>query len=137
MTPDKRTPSANGKICSRRKGRSSHWISKINRLAIYLRDGFICCYCGRDLHDAEPAEVTLDHLIPREDWPKGKSGLHSSTNLTTACRVCNCGRKRSAWRQYATPGAIERIKRSIRRVPNRKLAQAIHRGTAPMPGREA
>ena len=40
----------------------SKWIRKDKRLAIYLRDGFMCCYCGKDLHHAKPEEMGLDHL---------------------------------------------------------------------------
>lgn len=41
---------------------SSSWITRERRLAIYLRDAFVCQYCGRDLAAAKPAEMGLDHL---------------------------------------------------------------------------
>jgi 5-methylcytosine-specific restriction endonuclease McrA len=47
----------------RLNGRGSKWITKKRRLAIYLRDRFACQYCGQDLHDATPRQVTLDHLV--------------------------------------------------------------------------
>ena len=48
-----------------RKGRSSSWITKVRRLAIYLRDGFRCAYCGADLSQVAPRGLGLDHLTPR------------------------------------------------------------------------
>lgn len=110
----------NGK---RLNGKGSGWISKPNRLAIYLRDKFTCQYCGRDLHDANPREVTLDHLKPQVE-----GGTHEAKNLVTACLSCNSRRQHTPWRKYAPAGAVERIVKTIRRVPNRALALAILRG---------
>ena len=66
------------------------------RLAIYLRDGFHCVYCQKDLHGAKPMDVTLDHLRP-----DSKGGCNSPTNLVTACRACNCNRQDMPWRKFA------------------------------------
>lgn len=107
---------ANGK-------QSGHWITASRRLAIYLRDGFLCQYCGRDLHRAHAREVTLDHLKPRI-----KGGTHESGNLVTACHRCNSKRQDKPWRSYATGGAIERIVRTVRRKVNLELATAIIKG---------
>lgn len=106
-----------------RPNRSSKWITPVKRLAIYLRDGFSCVYCGRDLKECAPSEVHLDHLQPRSE-----GGSDEHTNLVTACRSCNCGRKTTAWRTYATPGAVDRIVRLRRRVLNIDLAKAIIAG---------
>jgi 5-methylcytosine-specific restriction endonuclease McrA len=105
---------ANGR---RLNGRGSGWIARWRRLAIYLRDGFACAYCGADLHDAEPRAVTLDHLVPQCD-----GGTHEPTNLVTACLACNSRRQNRPWRRFAPPGAVERISRNRRRVLNRALA---------------
>jgi len=50
----------------------------LTRQNIFKRDNNECQYCGtrRDL--------TLDHVIP-----SSKGGLHSWTNLVTACKKCN------------------------------------------------
>lgn len=111
---------------------SSSWIRKDKRLAIYLRDEFTCAYCGRDLHGACPRQVTLDHLQCRHD-----KGGNDASNLVTACLSCNSSRKRKAWREYATGGAIERIEGLIRRPLNLELARAIIAGTAGDPEVEA
>jgi len=103
----------------------SKWIRKDKRLAVYLRDGFCCAYCGRDLHGADPHDVTLDHLNA-----KHQAGNHSEANLVTACRSCNSSRQDKPWKEYATGGAIERINRLRRRDLDRyrKLAKAIISG---------
>lgn len=107
----------------RLNGKGSGWITKPRRLALYLRDGFICQYCGRDLHDAHPREVTLDHLKPQS-----RGGAHESRNLVTACGPCNFRRQDTPWRQYAPEGAVVRILRTVRRVPNIALAKSILAG---------
>lgn len=111
----------NGK---RLNGKGSGWIAKPLRLAIYLRDGFVCGYCGTDLHSAEPRSVTLDHLKPQ-----CRGGTHAPKNLVTACLSCNSRRQHTPWRVYAPAGSVERIVRNVRRVPNVKLARAILAGT--------
>lgn len=108
---------------ARLNGKGSKWITKLRRLAIYLRDGFTCQYCGRDLHNAHPRDVTLDHLRPQI-----RGGTHESRNLITACLSCNSRRQHTAWRRYAPAGAVERITRNIRRIPNLPLARAILAG---------
>lgn len=112
-----------------RPGRTSSWIRRVKRLSLYLRDGFACCYCGRDLRTAEPHEVGLDHLTPQ-----CKGGSNDARNLVTTCRSCNSSRKDRPWREFATGGAIERIERQRRRVLNMALARAIESGEAPWPG---
>lgn len=111
---------------ARRPGRSSKWITPLRRLALYIRDGFTCQYCGRDLREAEPRDVTLDHLLPRV-----AGGTHEDRNLVTACGKCNYGRKDTPWTRYAPEGAKERIRRTVRRLPNRALARAILSGETP------
>lgn len=110
----------------KRSGRSSKWITAARRLAIYLRDGFSCSYCGRDLRSAPKREVGLDHLIPQS-----KQGGHESSNLVTACASCNCSRKDKPWHRYATGGAVKRIKKLRRRALNLDLARAVVRGDVP------
>jgi hypothetical protein len=82
------------------------WIRTEKRLAIYLRDRFRCAYCGRDLHDARPADISLDHLECRVD-----GGQNHETNLVTACRSCNCSRADKAWTAFASARAARRIER--------------------------
>lgn len=113
-------------------GQGSKWIRKEKRLAIYIRDGFSCAYCGRDLRGAEPCEVTLDHLLPR-----CVGGGNEATNLITACRSCNSSRQDKPWASYATGGSIDRIEQ-LRNTPlNVKLTKALIAGTAGDPELEA
>lgn len=62
----------------------SNWIRRAKRLAIYIRDGFRCQYCQRDLKGLRPRLVTLDHITP-----VALGGSNDSTNLVTCCKNCN------------------------------------------------
>ena len=112
-----------------RPGRTSSWIRRVKRLAIYLRDEFRCVYCGEDLSRVQPHEMGLDHLIPQCD-PRC---TNDESNLVTACRRCNSARQDRPWRQFATAGAVARILRNRRRKLNIKLARAIIDGEAEWP----
>jgi 5-methylcytosine-specific restriction endonuclease McrA len=101
------------------------WITPAKRLAIYLRDGLRCVYCCRDLHDADPRDVTLDHLVCRAD-----GGGNDASNLVTACRSCNSSRADKSLAAYAGPEARADIRRLTRRSLRRylKLAKALIAG---------
>jgi hypothetical protein len=102
------------------------WIRPEKRLAIYIRDGFQCAYCGRDLREAAPADVTLDHLNCRTH-----GGSNEATNLITACKSCNSSRgAREDWAEYATGGGVERIQWLRHQPLNIPLAKAIIAGVA-------
>jgi len=58
------------------------WIRHTTRLAIYLRDGLACVWCGEGVESAR--SLTLDHITPR-----CRGGTNDPTNLVTACRDCN------------------------------------------------
>ena len=64
-----------------------NWIRPEKRLALYLRDGVACVYCGRSVEAAAP--LTLDHLRP-----VSKGGSNDASNLVTACHDCNSARKK-------------------------------------------
>lgn len=71
-----------------------NWIRPEKRLAIYLRDGLACCYCGASVEESE--RMTLDHLRPHS-----KGGSNCPTNLITCCLRCNSSRGARAWRVFA------------------------------------
>lgn len=68
-----------------RKWHGQKWIRNDKRLAIYMRDGLQCVYCGASLEDG--AQFTLDHIMPHSD-----GGSNEATNLVTSCRACNVQR---------------------------------------------
>lgn len=99
-----------------------NWIRKEKRLAIYLRDGLACCYCGAALEDG--AQLTLDHLRPYDH-----GGSNNETNLVTCCLKCNSARGKRGWKTFAAKVAAyinhgvtaAQIVAHIERVRNRKL----------------
>lgn len=104
---------------------SGQWIRADARLAIYLRDHMTCLYCTKDLHDADPRDITLDHIVPKCD-----GGSNRPENLVTACRACNCRRKDRPLNRFASKEAIAHIRRNVRRsmAKYRKLAKALISG---------
>jgi len=104
-----------------KKARSPHqptgcWIRAEKRLAIYLRDSFRCVYCCQDLHDADPRDITLDHIKAKAD-----GGSNLETNLVTACRACNCSRQDKPLARFAGPAT----RADIKRLTARKLAKYL------------
>jgi len=101
------------------------WIRTDKRLAIYLRDRFSCLFCLADLHDADPADITLDHVVCRAD-----GGTHDETNLVTCCRSCNCSRQDKPLARFAGKETRAHIRRNTRRSlkPYRRLAKGILSG---------
>ncbi len=53
------------------------------RLALYLRDGMACAWCGAGIEEGA-ARLTLDHLVPYS-----QGGSNEATNLVTCCTLCN------------------------------------------------
>lgn len=70
---------------SKGKWQGMNWITQEKRLAIYLRDGLACAYCGTGIE--ESAKLTLDHVIPHS-----KGGRNHESNLVTCCAHCNSSR---------------------------------------------
>jgi 5-methylcytosine-specific restriction endonuclease McrA len=117
-----------------KKARSPHqptgqWCRPDLRLAIYLRDSFRCLYCCKDLHSADPRDITLDHLTPKVD-----GGSNDPSNLITACRSCNCSRQDKSLKQFAGPETVKDIRRhAARKITRyRKLAKALISGETGM-----
>lgn len=107
----------------------ARWITPEKRLAIYIRDEFTCGYCGRNLKGADPSEITLDHLVPRNPKVAHGNGGNEATNLICACRSCNSSRQDRPWIDYATGGARDRIETRRHQPLNVKLAKSILDGT--------
>mgnify|MGYP001580414848 CR=1 FL=1 len=99
------------------------WIRSEKRLAIYLRDSLMCLYCGKDLRNEAPENVTLDHLVPRS-----AGGSNDATNLCTSCRRCNCSRQDRPWMDFAPGFAVERIETRRHQPLNVRLAKSILSG---------
>ena len=104
---------------------SGRWIRAEKRLAIYLRDSFRCVYCCADLHDADPRDITLDHVRAKSD-----GGTNHESNLVTACRQCNCSRQDAPLARFAGPETRADIRRLTRRSLRRYvvLAKALIAG---------
>lgn len=71
-----------------------NWCRQDLRLAIYLRDGAACVWCGASIEDG--AQLTLDHLTPRES-----GGGNEPSNLVTACHLCNSRRGKRSVEEFA------------------------------------
>lgn len=76
------------------KWQGMNWIRQDKRLAIYLRDGLACAWCGDSVECG--AQLTLDHLTPHS-----KGGTNEATNLVTCCHRCNSTRGNRETRRFA------------------------------------
>ena len=97
-----------------------NWIRKEKRLAIYMRDGLACGYCGEGIEDG--ATLTLDHLVPN-----AKGGCNEPHNLITACHRCNSRRGTRSVRGFCKAVAsflnidYREIEKHIRNAAKRKI----------------
>ena len=97
-------------------------ISKPKRVAIYLRDGLACVYCGEDIEGG--AKLRLDPLKPYS-----KGGTNETSNLVTACLSCNSGRGNHSVRGFCRVVAAylnngvtgAEIERNVRTAAARKI----------------
>jgi hypothetical protein len=71
-----------------------NWIRQEKRLAIYLRDGLACAYCGASVE--EGTQLTLDHVICHND-----GGSNHESNLVTCCHRCNASRAHRKMEAFA------------------------------------
>jgi hypothetical protein len=100
------------------------------RLAVYMRDGLACVWCGATLEDG--MVFTLDHAKC-----KAKGGSNAPTNLLTACSICNSSRGKRSLAAFAravaaylnhgiTPKQIlDHVKACMRRAVPRGEAKAM------------
>jgi 5-methylcytosine-specific restriction endonuclease McrA len=92
-----------------------NWIRKEKRLAIYLRDGMRCVYCGTGVGKCQ---LTLDHL--------DLEGTNDATNLVTACKGCNAARLDKNWKRFADdPYTVANINRLLTKRLDMDKAKAI------------
>lgn len=117
-------------MAGRIKGQGSKWCRPSTRLAIYLRDGFCCAYCG-DAAD-EGAVLTLDHILACE-----LGGGNEPENLITACLSCNSAKRdltMRAWFAMLRDRGIDTsaMAATIRRQARRQLDRAEGRRLAAM-----
>ena len=73
------------KTAAPKRHQGMNWIRPAKRLAIYLRDGLACVWCGTAVETGEG--LTLDHL---RCYSHG--GGNEAANLVTSCRRCNSSR---------------------------------------------
>src|SRR5215475_3670258 len=92
--PDRESKDGNTMSARTKKNQGMNWLTPKKRLAIYLRDGLACAYCGRSIEDE--ARLTLDHLTPHS-----LGGSNAAGNLVTACLICNSSRGARSWTQFA------------------------------------
>jgi 5-methylcytosine-specific restriction endonuclease McrA len=113
-----------------KRARSSHqptgqWIRSDARLAVYLRDDFRCLACLKNLRDADPRDITLDHVVCKVD-----GGSNKSDNIYTCCRTCNCSRQDKPLKTFVGPETLRHIRRNLKRnmVKYRVMAKALIAG---------
>lgn len=106
----------------RRNWHGGNWIKPARRLAVYLRDGLACVYCGAAVEDG--AQLSLDHLKCNVH-----GGGNENTNIVSACRRCKSSRGTRSVRAFCRVVAAylnhgitaETIERHVRACAKRAL----------------
>lgn len=112
-----------------RKWYGKRWIRDEKRLALYLRDGLRCVYCGATLEGG--ACLSLDHLLPRS-----KGGSNDATNLVTACKMCNSirgDRPLAQWLRLVadlTGEDVEALRRRVQSLRRKSLDKYLAQAKA-------
>ena len=78
-----------------------HW--RAIRAQILARDP----HCRIAGPGCQITSIEVDHVIPRNAWPKGKPGCHAPSNLRGVCRVCHNARTK------ALPASVGRWRAQI------------------------
>ena len=82
---------------ARKAGQGSKWIRRERRLAIYMRDGLACVWCGVGIED----QATLDHCKVNVN-----GGTNDTSNLVTSCARCNSSRGARSLAEFARAVAL-------------------------------
>ena len=106
-----------------------NWVRQEKRLAIYLRDGLACAYCGAGVEDG--AILSLDHLRP-----DSQGGGNHESNLVTCCSRCNSARGNRSVEAFCRSVAdyldhgitAEEIERHVRACVRRTLPKEEAKG---------
>lgn len=100
-----------------KRNRSSNWCPKPLRLAIYLRDGLSCVWCGSSVESG--AILSLDHVHPH-----CFGGSNEPSNVVTSCCKCNSIRGHKTIEEFAFKVARKNSYRASRIVAHIKACVA-------------
>jgi hypothetical protein len=99
-----------------------NWCRQTTRLAIYMRDGASCVYCGATVESG--VALSLDHLKAHSH-----GGTNEPGNLVTCCRRCNSARGNRSVRSFCKSVAeylnhgitAEQIEKHVRACAKRSM----------------
>lgn len=69
-------------MAKKRNWNGSKWLYQPTRLAVYLRGGLSCAYCGAGVEDG--VVLSVDHVVP-----VNAGGENDPENYVCSCRKCN------------------------------------------------
>ena len=101
-------------------GKGSSWISPAERLGIYIRDSYLCCYCFADTKDYPQYLRTLEHVVCRTF-----GGTDTADNLVTCCSSCNGKRGAKHFQEFASLESVNWVRQQIALAPKMTEAKAI------------
>lgn len=107
---------------NKRSGRSSSFIRRSTRFAIYARDNFDCVYCrGQFPPRLNGKGLTLDHVKPRSE-----GGTNTPENIVTACPKCNSTKQHRKIKHLDPVQQRKvnaRVRRALKKPINRELGR--------------
>jgi hypothetical protein len=89
----------NGEVYTASLRKSQRQIDLSVMWAVFKRDGYACCYCGRD-----DVPLTIDHLLR---WEEG--GPTVPENLLSTCKKCNKTRGRMSYNDWLKSADYSRL----------------------------
>ena len=97
-----------------------NWLRPEKRIAIHIRDGWKCVYCGMCLKEVAKGVRQIDHLIP-----VACGGDNSAANLVSACAWCNNAKSDEPFTEFVGRAIQNRICRLIAKPLDMPRAKAL------------
>lgn len=113
------TKASDGTVAKAIVRKSQRQIDQHVSWKVFRRDGYKCCYCGRD-----DVPLTVDHLVLWED-----GGPSTEQNMVSACKKCNKARGRTQYVDWLRHPVYLKVSGNLspeRRAANEALVGALN-----------
>lgn len=112
------TKASDGTVAKAIVRKSQRQIDQHVSWKVFRRDGYKCCYCGRD-----DVPLTVDHLVLWED-----GGPSTEQNMVSSCRKCNKARGNTQYADWLRNPTYLKVSKNLsaeRRAANEALVKTL------------